>query len=304
MTDPYVTLGVTQSATLDEIKAAYKKLARKYHPDLNPGNKEAELKFKDVAHAFDLIGTKEAKEKYDRGDTDEQKQHMYEEYMKNQGSRKRPFYGQSQGTHGRYSSAFSGGFDEDIFSQFFGRQGRSEDFNFPGQDAQYQLEIDFLEAARGAERIITLPNGKKLQVKIPAGIHEGQKLKFAGQGEPSIGSGPPGDAYVEIRIRPSHEFRREGRDIISELPVSLFEAVNGAEIEVKTIDGPISLKIPAGVSSGTKLRLKDKGAGSGNQRGNHIVVIKVVTPKDPPAGMKEAFRNLEKEFAYNPRGQR
>jgi DnaJ-class molecular chaperone len=288
MTEPYKTLGVTKESSVEDIRKAYKKLARKYHPDLNPGNKDSEGKFKEVAHAFDLIGTKEAKEKFDRGETEEQFQ----------GHRERPFYGHSQGQHGRYSSTFDESFNDDIFSQFFSRRS-----NFPGEDRQYQLEVDFLEAAKGAERIITLPNGKKLQVKIPAGIHEGQKLKFAGQGEAGIGNGPPGDAYVEIKIRPSEDFKREGKDILSELAVSLFEAVNGAEVEVKTIDGPISLKIPAGVSSGTKLRIKEKGAGSGLHRGHHVVQIKVVTPKDPPQAMKEAFKNLEKQFAYNPRVQ-
>jgi DnaJ-class molecular chaperone len=300
MIDPYVTLGVSKAAKLEDIKSAYKKLARKYHPDLNPGNQDAERKFKEIAHAFDLIGTKDARKKFDQGETDEHKQHSYDEYMNQKGTRKRPFYYQSQGDHGRYSSNFNDEY-EDLFSNIFGGRRESERPEFSGKDTQYQLEIDFLEAVRGAEKIITLPNGKKLQVKIPPGIKEGQKLKFSAHDEPGVGRGQPGDAYVEIKIRSSSEFRREGQDIYSEVSVSFFEAVNGAEVEVQTIDGPVSLKIPPGATSGLKLRIKGKGAGRESDRGSQIVIVKVVTPRNPSPQMKEAFRNLEKQFAYNPR---
>jgi DnaJ-class molecular chaperone len=304
MTDPYATLGVSKNATLDEIKASYRKLAKKYHPDLNPGNKEVEAKFKDVAHAYDLIGTKEAKEKFDSGETDEQKQHMYEEYMQSQGKRRQgPYYHSTQDGSSRYSSAFGEGMDDDIFSSFFGRTGRTQGRDVPGQDEYYHLEVDFKEAALGGEKIITLPNGRKLQVKIPAGIQEGQKLRFKGLGGAGYGKGIPGDAYVEIAIQASSQFKREGQDIISEVAVSFFEAISGAEIEVETIDGPVLLKIPPGVSSGTKLRIKQKGAGAGEKRGNHLVTLKVVMPKDPPTALKEAIGDLESRFSYNPRGQ-
>ncbi len=300
MIDPYATLGVSKGASLEEIKSAYKKLARKYHPDLNLGNHDAEKKFKEVAHSFDLIGTKDARQKFDHGETDEQKQHSYDAYRRQGSTRQRPFYHQSQSDRGRYASNFNDEY-EDLFSNIFGGQARPEGAGFPGQDAQFQLEIDFLEAARGGEKVILLPNGKKLQVRIPPGIQEGQKLKFSGLGGPGVGRGQAGDAYVEIKIRPSPEFRREGQDIYSDVPVSLFEAVNGAEVEVQTIDGPVSLKIPPGSTTGLKLRIKGKGAGRDSERGNHFVVLKVVTPKDPSPQMREAFRNLEHQFAYNPR---
>lgn len=303
MTDPYATLGVSKNASLEEIKSAYRKLAKKYHPDLNPGNKEIEAKFKDVAHAFDLIGTKEAKEKFDSGETDEQKQHMYEEYMRNQGKRRQgPFYHSTQDGSSRYSSAFGEGIDDDIFSSFFGRGGRAQSMDFPGQDEKYQLEVDFKEAALGGEKIITLPNGRKLQVKIPPGIQEGQKLRFKGLGGAGIGKGAPGDAYIEISIKPSPHFIREGQNIISEVPISFFEAIQGAEIEVETIDGPVLLKVPPGVSSGTKLRIKQKGAGAADKRGNHLVSLKIVMPKDPPPALKQGVAELATRFSYNPRG--
>ena len=284
MKDPYVILGVSKTATLVEIKAAYRKLAKKYHPDLNPGNKEFEAKFKEISHSFDLIGTEEARSKYDQGETDEQLRDQHEKRQKKQG----PYYHHTQDNDSRYSSAFGGGMDDDLFANIFGRRENAK------QDEQYNLEVDFKDAALGTEKTITLPTGKKLQVKIPAGINEGQKLKFKDLGK-------NGDAYVAISIKPSDKFKREGKDIFSEVPVSFFEAINGPEIEVETIDGTVMLKVPANVTTGTKLRIKNKGAGTGETRGKHIVSIKVVMPKDPSQELKEAILHLSTRFNYNPR---
>lgn len=313
MNDPYQILGLDKGAGLDDIKKAYRKLAKKYHPDLNPGNKEAEKKFKEVSHAFDLIGTEEAKSKFDRGETDEQKQHMYDEYVKREaqgggrsGSKGRPFYYNTQEDNGRYSQSFHQDMNEDdIFSSFFGGGGfRAQGaggIKFPGRDELYQLEVDFIEAAKGAERVITLPNGKKLQVKIPAGIEEGKKLKFKGLGGEGRGGGSPGDAFVQISIRPHPEFKREGNDIMVDVPVSIFEAINGGEIQIPTIDGPIMMKIPAGVTTGSKLRVKGKGAGFGDVRGNQIVTLKITVPKDLSPELKSEISKLAERFSYNPR---
>jgi DnaJ-class molecular chaperone len=289
MKDPYLILGVSKTATLADIKAAYRKLAKKYHPDLNPGNKKFEIKFKEISHSFDLIGTEEARAKFDRGETDEQKQQQYEEHVRNQSTKKqRPYYHHTQDNSSRYSSAFGQGFDEEMFANMFGGKGGG------AQNENYSLEVDFKDAALGAEQVITLPSGKKLQVKIPAGIQSGQKLKFKGMGK-------SGDILVEINIKPSAQFKREGMDIFSEVPISFFEAMNGPDIEITTLDGPVMLKIPPGVTTGTKLRIKQKGAGSGEARGNHIVSIKVVMPKDPPEDLKKAIFDLSNRFNYNPR---
>lgn len=309
MFDPYSTLSVNQNASQEEIKKAYRKLAKKYHPDLNPGNKEAEKKFKDISHAFDLIGTEDSRKKFDAGETSEQQQKQYEEYMKRGAGRQGPFYHQTQGAGTRYSESFEEGIDaEDFFSELFGgrpgRRGRraQEGMQFPGEDQLYSMEVDFKEAALGAEKVITLPNGKSLQVKIPAGIEEGKKLRFKGQGSEGYGGGPKGDAFVEIHIRPHPEFKRHGMDIHSELPISLFEAINGAEVPVTTIEGIVMMKIPSLVSSGSKLRIKHKGFGHGETRGNHIVTLKIVLPKEMPNEFKKTMQEQESKFAYNPRG--
>lgn len=304
MIDPYKTLHLEKNATLEEIKKSYRKLAKQYHPDLNPGNKEAERKFKDISHAFDLIGTKEAKGKFDRGETDDQQRHQYEQYRNAQQGR------QQSGGH-RYTSSFGEEFDtDDLFESLFGagarrtgRGSRSHDMNFAGEDELYQMEVELKEAALGSEKVITLPNGKKLQVKIPAGIESGKKLKFKGLGKSGIGAGPAGDIYVQINVKPMAGFTRVENDIHTEVPISFFEAINGAEVEVPTLDGHVMLQVPPGVSSGSKLRVKNKGVGAGEHRGNLIVTLKIVMPKNINPEMKAAVSKLQDQFSYNPRVQ-
>lgn len=294
MIDPYQVLGVSKNSDQEEIKKSYRKLAKKYHPDLNPGNKEAEKKFKDVSHAFDLIGTPEARAKFDRGEFEEAP------FGFGQGGR-RPSYYDTQHEGGRYSYSFGQDFGaEDFFESLFGRaRGRPTDF--PGEDVHYKMEVDFKEAALGGEKVITLPDGKNLKVKIPAGIESGKKLRFKGLGTPGRMQGEPGDAYIEIIVRPLEGFTRHGLDIESELPISFFEAITGDEVEVQTIDGTVLVKIPPGVSTGTKLRVKGKGAGPEGKRGNHIVVLKIVMPKHIDPGLKAMAQNMKGQFDYNPR---
>lgn len=283
MMDPYKILGVSKNASIDEIKKSYRKLAKKHHPDLNPGNKEAEKKFKDISNAYELIGTVEAKTKFDQGETEEPQQ------------------------RGRqYSSAFKEDFDtDDIFSSFFGgkfnKQGRTSGLKMKGEDHVYKIDIEFIEAALGGEKIITLPNGKKLQIKIPPGIEEGKKLKLKGHGGPGIGGGPAGDAYVQIAIKPHEKFSRSGYDIVTELPISFFEALSGAEVKVPTIEGSVMLQIPPGVTTGSKLRIKNQGIKENGTRGNQIVTLKVAMPKILDPALINAIQKLEKKYSYDPR---
>lgn len=298
MTDPYEVLGVSKTASQEEIKKHYRKIAKKFHPDLNPGNKEAEKKFKEASHAFDQIGTVEARNKFDNGETDEQRRHQYEQQS----------YHRTQQDGGRYSYSFGedvGG--DDFFENLFGsarRQGRGGGIHIPGEDVTYKMDVEFREAALGAEKTITLPSGKNLQVKIPAGIESGKKLRFKGLGQPGFGkASPPGDAYIEIEVKNLAGFKRVGKDIEVEVPISFIEAITGGEIRVPTLEGEVMLTIPAGVSTGSKLRIKGKGAGTGETRGNQIVVLKVVTPKDVDPQLKAAIENLKPKFDYNPRMQ-
>lgn len=304
MSDPYQILGVQKNADLEDIKKSYRKLAKKYHPDLNPGNKEAEKKFKEVSHAFDQIGTAEARAKFDRGETDEQQQKQYEEFMKRGRRSGGPSYYDTQHDGGRYSYSFGEDFGgAEFFEDLFGG-ARHRNVNFPGEDVNYKMDVEFKEAALGAEKVITLQNGKSLKVKIPAGIDSGKKLRFKGMGHPGVGQGAAGDAYVEINVKPKEGFSRSGRDIISEIPISFLDAITGGEIEVPTIDGSVVMKIPPGVSTGSKLRIRGKGAGASPEtRGSQIVVLKIVMPKNIDPALKEAAMNLKDQFNYNPRMQ-
>lgn len=293
MNDPYQILGVSKTADQDEIKKSYRKLAKKYHPDLNPGNKEAEKKFKAVSHAFDQIGTAEARAKFDRGEE-------FEQQYQNRGG---PSFYDTQHDGGRYSYSFGeemGG--ADFFENLFGG-ARHRDINFPGEDIHYKMDVEFKEAALGSEKVISLTDGKSLRVKIPAGIESGKKLRFKGKGRPGIGQGAAGDAYVEINVKPLPGFSRKGKDILSELPISFLDAITGGEIEVPTIDGNIMMTIPAGVSTGTRLRIKGRGAGPSDNRGHQIVELKIVMPKNIDPALKEAALNLKDQFNYNPRMQ-
>lgn len=298
--DPYQALGVVQSSSQEDIKKNYRKLAKKNHPDLNPGNKAAEKKFKEISHAYDLIGTPEARAKFDRGETDEQKQKQYEDYVHQQG-KGRDFFHNTQQAGGRYTHPFGEDeLGEDFIESLFGSRRRNTG-NFSGEDSNYKIEVEFKEAALGGEKILTLPNDKKINITIPAGIETGKKLRFKGLGKAGSGTGSVGDAYIQVLIKPLAGFTRQGKDIEFELSISFIEAILGVEMKVPTIDGEVLLKIPPGVSTGSRLRIKGKGAGKTDDRGNQIVVLKVVTPKIVPPKLKTAVEALSAQVNYNPR---
>lgn len=311
--DPYQALGVSKSASQDEIKKAYRKLARKYHPDVNPGNPEAEKKFKDVSAAYEWIGTEEKRAKFDRGEIGPDAEAAQAGGFRGGG----PFYHRTQqqgaGGGGRYSQRFGGGFgdfDEDIFESIFGGSfggagrtsgGARANINIPGQDVLYKMEVDFEDAMLGAQKEITLPGGKKLSARIPPGIQSGQKLRFAGQGGPGVGAAPAGDAYVEIHVKDSEVFRRRGNDVEMDLPVSISEAILGGEVKVPTLDGAVMLKIPPGVSSGAKLRVRRKGVRKPGQEGDQLVQLQVVLPKVVDDELEDAIRKWSEKHSYDPR---
>jgi DnaJ-class molecular chaperone len=300
---PYQLLGVASTASQDEIKTAYRNLAKKLHPDLNPGNKDSEKRFKEIAGAYERVGTPEMRAKFDKGELDAANENA-EASRGRQGQR--PFYHQTQRDGGRYTQNFEG-MDDDLLRSVFGRMGGKggEGFGFsgdiPGQDSLYRMEVDFKDTILGAEREITLPSGKRLQVKIPAGVESGAKLRFAGLGSAGSGRAPAGDAFVELSVRPSALFKRIGRNLEMELPISFAEAVLGAEVKTPTIDGTVLLKIPPGVSSGARLRIAGKGVSSSGMRGDQFVLIKIVVPPDIDADLKQAVESWSKRQVFDPR---
>ncbi len=300
--DPYKLLGVKRDASADEIRRAYRKLAKKNHPDLNPGNKAAEDRFKAIASAYDLLSDPEKRARFDRGEIDASGQERPEQHF---------YRGHAEGAQGRrYGTAGAGQpeFPEDmgdILGEFFrARGGRGEPFPMRGRDQIYQLTVDFLDAMNGATRRLTMPDGKELDVTIPPGIEDAQTLRLRGQGGPGANGGPPGDALIEIRIKPHPLFRREGNDIHVELPVTLQEAVLGTRAQVPTPRGSVTMTIPKHSDTGTRLRLRGRGvaAHGGQPAGDEYVTLTVVIGK-PDEALEEFLRDWKPAHPAEPRGK-
>ena len=259
--DLYSVLGVPRTASAGDITKAYRKLAKKLHPDLNPGDKAAEEKFKKITAAYDILGDAEKRGRYDRGEIDASgqerpQQHYYREYA-----------GGQDGARYRSTAGFEDiGAFSDLFGDLFGERGGIREggrggarFSMRGPDAQYRLEVDLLDAVNGTKTRITLPDGGTLAVAIPTGVTDGQVLRLKGKGGPGIGEGESGDALIEISVRPHPVFKREGDDIIVEVPITFDEAVLGGKVEVPTIGGRVFATVPPGSNTGRTLRLKGRG---------------------------------------------
>ena len=299
--DPYTVLGVKREATQDEIRKAYRALAKKLHPDLNPGNKEAEERFKQVSAAYDLLGDAEKRARFDRGEIDASgaetpRQNYYRDFAEG---------GPRAGAQRYELSAGFADFAEsdDIFADLFGRQGAGgAHLRMRGADLPFHLHVDFLDAVNGATRRLSLPDGSTLDVAIPPGIRDGQMLRLKGKGRPGIGGGPPGDALIEVEIMPHPVFRREGDDIHLDLPISLPEAVLGGRVDVPTPTGPVTMTIPKGSNSGTILRIRGKGVGRRDgTRGDEYVTLTITLPKDPDPDLENFVAGWAGGKRYNPR---
>lgn len=287
--NPYQVLGVQPSASDAEIRSAFRKLAKQYHPDRNPGNKLAEDRFKEVSGAFDLIGDKEKRAKFDRGEIDADGRERASS----------PFGGGYSGGYGHHPGAGGGpgagaSFEDlgDIFSDLFGARRSTAT---RGRDLRYRLDVEFLDAALGAKKRVTMPDGRNLDLAVPAGLEDGQTLRLRGQGEQGIGGGPAGDVYVEVRVKAHKIFERKGKDIHSEAPIGLKDAVLGGKISVQTIDGEVSVKAPKNASSGTVLRLKGRGIGGSSKgassnAGDHYVKLKIMLPEGGDSALEEFVR--------------
>src|SRR5712692_8620088 len=296
--DPYAVLGVKPEATQDEIRTAYRALAKKLHPDLNPGDKQAEEKFKQVAVAYDLLGDPEKRGRFDRGEIDASgAERPRERYY-------RDFHGAGAEEH-HYSS--SGGFadfvdDDDILAEMLRRGGGRTRMRIRGQDVHYRLPVEFLEAVNGATKRITMPDGATLDVAIPAGTRDQQVLRLRGKGGPGIGGAPAGDALVTIEVELHDLFTRKDDDIHLELPVSLPEAVFGGKIDVPTPSGPVRMTVPKGANTGTVLRLKGKGAPRGDKsHGDEYVTLNIVLPQQLDPEIEEFARRWQAGQSQNPR---
>jgi DnaJ-class molecular chaperone len=293
---PYEVLGVDRNASADEIRKVYRKLAKEFHPDLNPGKPAAEARFKAVSAAYDLLSDPEKRARYDRGEIDEmgveRPRYSYRSHAEGPGG-------------GKYQP--EGGIDlndlEDLFAAFGStRRGRGGDgLKLRGGDRHYTLVVDFVEAATGAKKRLSLAPDEWLDVTIPAGLDDGQVLRLRGKGGPGLGGGPSGDALIEVHVAPHPLFRRDGDDIEVELPVSLAEAVLGGRVTVPTVTGPVTMAIPKGSDTGSRLRLRGKGIQRKGRAGDQYVRLKVVIGSSDDPELAKFVEAWSQQRRFDPR---
>lgn len=298
--DYYDLLGVKKNASEDEIKKAYRKLAKKYHPDVNKGNKDAENKFKEISEAYAVLSDREKREQYDRLGK--------EAFSFNPGTAGGgPFGGFdfSQFMGGQRARRPAGGAGRrttvdftDIFGDLFGGGGGFEEAPQRGGDIESETTLDFRDAVLGTTVDLRFSDGRSVKVKIPEGVNDGQRLRLRGKGAPGGMGGPAGDLNLLIHVRPHPLFERRGNDIHIDLPVTVGEAIRGAEIEVPTIHGPVRARIPAGTQGGQTFRLSGKGVKTKTAAGDHYYKVQIAVPRQAPADVLE---KLESEYRDNPR---
>ena len=306
--DPYQELGVSRSASADEIRKAFRKLAKELHPDRNPGDKKSEERFKRVSAAFDLLGDEDKRKRFDRGEIDAEGHEVM-----------RGFHG-GPGFGGQGYSARSNGFQNgaqfegvdlnDILGEMFGGRGRGGQagagggfggFDRRGSDVRAKLEIDLEDVINGAKKRISFSDGRVIDVNIPKGAEEGQVLRLKGQGAP--GRSAPGDALIELTLRPHPIYRREGDALVMDLPVSVPDAVLGGKVEAPTPEGAVKVTVPKGSNTGSTLRLKGRGLYDArtHKRGDLLARLAVTLPDQPDPELDRFAEEWRKSRPYTPR---
>lgn len=292
--DPYLELGVSRGASADEIRKAFRKLAKQHHPDTNPGNKAAEDRFKQVSAAFDILGDPDKRKKFDAGEIDADGRETFRGFGGNPGGS--PFGG------GQRGAAFDGVDLSDLFGDILGRGrgGGGGGFAPKGSDVRAKVEIDLEDAIHGGKKRISFSDGRTVDLTIPKGAEEGQSLRLKGQGSP--GRAGPGDAIIELSIRPHPIYRREGETLVMDLPVSIPDAILGGKVQAPTPDGAVTMTVPKGANSGQALRLKGKGlSDSAGKRGDLIARLVLVLPETPDDDLIAFAEKWRTKRPYTPR---
>ena len=313
MRDPYTILGVTKSASADEIKKAYRKLAKKFHPDQNKTDPKAKEKFAEANSAYEILGDEKKKAQFDRGEIDaEGKPRGFEGFGAGAGP---GGFRRSAGPGGFEHFEFNagaapgggpGGFDpSDLFEGLFGGRGRGRARQAParGEDLTGTVTVSLEQAALGGDTRVVLPHGRMLDVKIPAGIEDGKQIRLKGQGNPSPYGGDPGDALITVRVARHSHFKVDGRDLRLDLPITLPDAVLGGKVEARTLTGAVELTIPPNSSSGRVMRLRGKGLPgvSGGPGGDLLVTLRIVLPDAPDPELEALMKRWREQKPYRPR---
>ena len=310
MRDPYTVLGVSKSAGADEIKKAFRGLAKKFHPDQNKTDPKAKEKFSEANSAYEILGDEKKRAQFDRGEIDAEGKPRFQGFDGFGAGRRRPHPGAKEYEHnfsGGGAGGPRGGFDpSDIFADFFGggARGRGRARAAPkGEDLQGSVTVSLTEAVQGGSARVALANGRTLEVKIPAGIEEGKQIRLKGQGNPGPLGGEPGDALVTVRIAKHPFFRVEARDLRLDLPITLYEAVLGGKVQVPTLGGAVEMTLPPGTNSGRILRLRGKGLPpvGAAAAGDLLVTLRVTLPEKTDAEFEGLMRKWQNLHPYDPR---
>jgi DnaJ-class molecular chaperone len=315
MRDPYTVLGVAKTADAAEIKKAFRKLAKKYHPDQSSDPKAKE-RFAEVSAAYEIVGDEKKRGAFDRGEIDAEGKPRFQGF-EGFGAGGPGFARRSQGGGFEgFEFNFGGGgrpgqggghFDpSDLFGDLFGASRRAntqQSRNLPrGEDVTAQVTVDLLDAVRGAKTVVTLPTGRKLETSIPAGIEDGKQIRLKGQGQPSSFGGEPGDALVTVKIAKHPFLRVDGHDLRLDLPLTLYEAVLGGKVNVPTLDGKVELNIPAGSNGGRTLRLRGKGLPvAKGSAGDLLVTLRIILPDEQDQALMTLMREWQAQKPYDPR---